>query len=163
MPRTIRGSYSSKCKTLSPYSRNSKSGMKNGGAAGPSGDMQEFQGFLGQLKDVMERLAKKLNPTGIRKVSSRVTWSLWGKEDVLEGLRTIERFKSLLIAWLGMDISTSVQDITSALEDAADNQRMNHDGSQRPVYSQPLSSGCAARDLQIRLGCCMESAYNSLC
>jgi hypothetical protein len=60
--------------------------MKNGGAAGPSGGMQEFQGFFGQLKDVMERLAKKLDPTGIRKVSSRVTWSLWGKEDVLEGV-----------------------------------------------------------------------------
>jgi hypothetical protein len=79
---------------------------KNDRAAGPSGGMHEFQGSLVQLKGAMERLARKLDPTGgIRKVSSRLTWSLWGKEDVLEGLRTIERFKSLLIAWFGMDIS----------------------------------------------------------
>jgi hypothetical protein len=29
---------------------------------------------------------------------------VWGKEDVLEGLNSIERFKSSAIAWVGLDI-----------------------------------------------------------
>ncbi|KAJ7706762.1 ankyrin repeat-containing domain protein [Mycena rosella] len=59
------------------------------------------------------------------KISSRVAWPLWGKEDVEEGLNTIERFKSLLNVWLGMDIWKSARDITASIEDVAEEQRVN--------------------------------------
>ncbi|KAJ6532735.1 hypothetical protein DFH09DRAFT_133233 [Mycena vulgaris] len=47
------------------------------------------------------RLTKKLDSHGI---STRLIWPLWGKEDVQEGLNTIERFKSSVNIHLGMDI-----------------------------------------------------------
>ncbi|KAJ7453169.1 ankyrin repeat-containing domain protein [Mycena latifolia] len=64
---------------------------------------------LMQLKGTMERLTKKLSPADVLKVSNRLTWPLWGKEDVQEGLDSIERFKSLLNAWLEMNIWNSTQ------------------------------------------------------
>ncbi|KAJ7814598.1 hypothetical protein B0H14DRAFT_3476891 [Mycena olivaceomarginata] len=71
--------------------------------AGRTTGMQEV-GALIELKRTMERLTKKLDSDGISKFSSRLTWPLWGKEDVQEGLNSIERFKGLAIAWLGLDI-----------------------------------------------------------
>jgi hypothetical protein len=67
--------------------------------------MQTVQKPLEALKETMERLEKTLKPAGIvRKVTTRITWPLWGKDDIREGLDTIERSKSLLILWLGKDI-----------------------------------------------------------
>ncbi|KAJ7697630.1 ankyrin repeat-containing domain protein [Mycena rosella] len=77
--------------------------------AGMTSGMQEFSQPLSELKRMMERLTKKLAPGGISKVSTRIAWPMWGKEDIEDGLSTIERFKSLLSAWLGMDIWDSTQ------------------------------------------------------
>ncbi|KAJ7319335.1 hypothetical protein DFH08DRAFT_390668 [Mycena albidolilacea] len=78
--------------------------VKNNGA-----QMQEIEGCLIDLKGMMERLTKKLDPKDIAHISSRLTWSLWRKEDVQEALDTIERFKSLVNAWLGVDVWDSAQ------------------------------------------------------
>ncbi|KAJ6554334.1 ankyrin repeat-containing domain protein [Mycena capillaripes] len=79
-----------------------------------------------QLKEMIERLTKKLSLEGIQKSSGRLTWSLWGREDVQDGLNTIERFKSLVNVWLGVDISDSAEEIASALSDIAEEQRIDH-------------------------------------
>ncbi|KAJ7453550.1 hypothetical protein B0H11DRAFT_272721 [Mycena galericulata] len=135
---------------LDPLMRELDRTINDGEATGISRGMQEFEGSSIQLKTVMERLAKKLNPAGIRKVSNRLTWSLWGKEDVQEGLMTIERSKSLLNAWLGMDILNSAQGIKFALKEAAEMQRVNHDdlfqSVQHVAENQDMSHYTAKRD-----------------
>ncbi|KAJ6561585.1 hypothetical protein B0H10DRAFT_1966461 [Mycena sp. CBHHK59/15] len=90
--------------SLEPLVRELDKRIGSNQAAGWISGMQEFEKPLIQLKGTMERLTKKLNSDGLAKVSNRLTWPLWGKEDIKEGLDTIERFKSLLNAWLGMDI-----------------------------------------------------------
>jgi predicted nuclease with TOPRIM domain len=90
--------------SLEPLIRELDERIKKRNAAGLRSGMQEFEKPLLQLKGTMERLAKKLDVGGTRKVTSRLTWPLWGKDDVQEGLNTIERFKNLLDVWLGMDI-----------------------------------------------------------
>jgi hypothetical protein len=77
--------------------------VKNNGAQ-RTGGMQEIEGSLIDLKGMMERLTKKLDPKDIAHISSRLTWSLWRKEDVQEAMDAIERFKSLVNAWLGVDV-----------------------------------------------------------
>jgi hypothetical protein len=71
---------------------------------GMGSGLQEFIEPLTQLKGMLERLTKELKWEGSSKVYKRLTWPLWGKEDIEEKLRTIERFKSLLSNWLGIDI-----------------------------------------------------------
>ncbi|KAJ7706724.1 ankyrin repeat-containing domain protein [Mycena rosella] len=107
--------------------------------------LQAFAEPLIQLEGLMERLSKKMNSDGASRVSNRLTWSLWGKEDVQKGLITIERFKSLLTAWLGMELWDSTQDILCTLEerridqnyiarsvrDVARNQEQYHDAAER--------------------------------
>ncbi|KAJ6469289.1 hypothetical protein C8R45DRAFT_428125 [Mycena sanguinolenta] len=89
-------------------------------AAGSISAIQKFVTPLEQLKGTMDRLAKKLNPVGASgKVATRLTWSLWGKDDVHEALNTVERFKTLLGVWLGMDIWDSTQGIASAVQGIA--------------------------------------------
>ncbi|KAJ6563653.1 ankyrin repeat-containing domain protein [Mycena vulgaris] len=89
------------------------------------GGMLRFAEPLIQLKETLERLTRN------SKITDRLTWSLWGKDDVQDGLKTIERFKSLLNAWLGMDISLEPYlpdldpDILSIIEDATEEQRIN--------------------------------------
>jgi hypothetical protein len=70
--------------------------------------LQHFKDPLRQLETMLERLVKKLDPDGIKKFSSRLTWPLWGKEDVNGTLQAIERFKSSLTASLGMEISSVI-------------------------------------------------------
>jgi hypothetical protein len=68
--------------------------------------LREFEAPLNQLNVMTVQLAKTLTPGGtVGKAASRLAWPLWGKKDVEEGLRTIERLKTLLNAWLGLDIS----------------------------------------------------------
>ncbi|KAJ7706789.1 hypothetical protein B0H17DRAFT_570141 [Mycena rosella] len=111
---------------LEPLVKELDTRIKEIHTAGQLIGMTEFEEPLVQLKGTMERLTKKLDSTGISKFSSRVTWPLWGKEDVEEGLDTIERFKSLLNAWLGMDIWKSAQDINLSIQDVAEEQRVDH-------------------------------------
>ncbi|KAJ7875837.1 hypothetical protein B0H13DRAFT_2279666, partial [Mycena leptocephala] len=66
-------------------------------AGGSTMALQKFKNPLSQLQGTMKQLAKKLEPTGTsRKVSNRLTWSLWGKDEVNEGLNTIERSKNFI-------------------------------------------------------------------
>ncbi|KAJ7706750.1 hypothetical protein B0H17DRAFT_1174779, partial [Mycena rosella] len=104
-------------RNLEPLIRELDKRIKDSRSAGLTSGVQEFDEPLLQLKAIMERLTNKLGSTGLSKISSRVTWPLWGKDDVVEGLNTIERFKSLLNAWLGMDIWKSAQDITASIKD----------------------------------------------
>ncbi|KAJ7453124.1 hypothetical protein FB451DRAFT_1185377 [Mycena latifolia] len=95
-----------------------------GEAVGKS--MQQLKEPLIQLMETVERLARKLGSARSSKISGRLTWPLWGKEDIQEGLKTIERFKSLLSAFLGIDILEATQDIAFSLEDMTQEQRMKH-------------------------------------
>ncbi|KAJ7453087.1 ankyrin repeat-containing domain protein [Mycena latifolia] len=112
--------------SLEPLVEELEERIKRNQAAGMTSGLQQFEQPLFQLKGMMGRLMKRLNSTGISKVSNQVVWPLWGKEDVEEGLNTIERFKSLLTAWLGMDIWKSAQDITSLIQDFTEEQRIDH-------------------------------------
>ncbi|KAJ7474907.1 ankyrin repeat-containing domain protein [Mycena latifolia] len=91
----------------------------------PSG-LRHLDEQLAPLEEMMQRLKAKLDPGGISKVSSRLTWALWGKEDVHEGLKMIERFKSSLSVWLGMDNWDSTRDITTFLQNIVEDTRTNH-------------------------------------
>ncbi|KAJ7789951.1 hypothetical protein B0H14DRAFT_2626565 [Mycena olivaceomarginata] len=95
---------------LAPLMKEVEERIKRAQSVRSGGGIQHFNEPLIQLDVVMRRLAKKLEPAGgVSRVSNRLTWPMWGKEDIQEGLRTIERFKSLLNAWLGIDILTSAQ------------------------------------------------------
>ncbi|KAF7338853.1 hypothetical protein MSAN_02208300 [Mycena sanguinolenta] len=88
--------------------------------AGAIRAVQKFIKPLEQLKGTMDQLAKKLNPVGTSgKIANRLTWSLWGKDDVHEALNTVERFKTLLGVWLSMDICFTSVGIASAMQDVA--------------------------------------------
>ncbi|KAF7344146.1 Ankyrin [Mycena venus] len=93
------------------------------GQGGLSSGLGQFEKPLIQLEGILKRLTNDLTSKGIY---SRLTWPLWGKEDVQDGLDTIERFKSLLDLCLGMDIWDSTQDIGVAIKDLAEEQRTNH-------------------------------------
>ncbi|KAJ6551881.1 ankyrin repeat-containing domain protein [Mycena capillaripes] len=102
--------------------------IKDSQTAGSTSTIQKFKEPLNQLKGTMERLAKKLEPsTGTtRKVSNRLTWSMWGRDEVHEGLNTVERSKNLLSIWLAMDIWNSTQGIASTFQEVTKNQQINH-------------------------------------
>ncbi|KAJ6531019.1 ankyrin repeat-containing domain protein [Mycena capillaripes] len=58
---------------------------------------------------------------------AQLSWPLWGKDEVYEGLDTIERFKSFLNLWLGMSIWDCTQEISSTVKDIAEEQRIKHE------------------------------------
>jgi hypothetical protein len=90
---------------LQPFITELHQGLTGSPSAGAIGAAQKFQKPLDQLEGTMKRLAKKLDPPSTtRRISTRLTWTLWTKDEVREGLDTIERCKSLLGVWLGMDI-----------------------------------------------------------
>jgi hypothetical protein len=89
---------------LEPLIRELDQRIQNNRVAGLTRGLKEFTGSLTQLKGMLERLTKELKWDGSSKVSKRFIWPLWGKEDIEEKLKAIERFKSLLNNWLGMDI-----------------------------------------------------------
>ncbi|KAJ7485276.1 ankyrin repeat-containing domain protein [Mycena latifolia] len=116
----------SEIESLEPLVKELDNRIKSNQATGLISGLQEFETPLIQLKTTMERLTRKLDSSGISKVSNRVIWPLWGKEDIEEGLNTIERFKSLLNAWLGMDIWKSGQDMASSIQDLAQEHKVSH-------------------------------------
>ncbi|KAJ7129926.1 hypothetical protein C8R46DRAFT_678042 [Mycena filopes] len=87
--------------------------------------LQELEGPLNALRGTMMRLTEKLRP-GAFKISSHLTWPLWGKEDVHEGLSEIERFKGLINVWFGLDIWDAAQDTIAVVRDTAEAQRVDH-------------------------------------
>ncbi|KAF7328594.1 hypothetical protein MSAN_02480300 [Mycena sanguinolenta] len=77
---------------------------------------------------------KKLRRSG-RWNFRRLTWPLWGKEDVQEGFDIVERFKGLIVIWLELDIWDFAQETAreyhdhtlAAIQEAAEEQRIDHD------------------------------------
>ncbi|KAJ7027220.1 hypothetical protein C8F04DRAFT_1294713 [Mycena alexandri] len=118
------------------------------------GGVGHLQDVLLQLRAEMEKLTKKLDSYGsISQVSGRLTWPLWGKEDVQHGLDTIERFKSVVELWLAIDIrselySRQVHHIASDIEDVAGDLRKHYSESteEQRVNNQYLSK--SVRDIK---------------
>ncbi|KAF7335742.1 Ankyrin repeat domain containing protein [Mycena venus] len=101
--------------------------INSGQSIGLPQSLRRLDEQLVPLEEMMQRLKTKLDSGGISKVSARVSWALWGKEDVHEGLNAIERFKSSLSVWLGMDNWKSTRDITTFLQNIVDETRTNHE------------------------------------
>ncbi|KAJ7484413.1 ankyrin repeat-containing domain protein [Mycena latifolia] len=114
--------------------------------------MQELKEPLIQLERTMKRLTRKLDPRGISKFSSRLAWPLWGKEDVQDGLSTIERFKSLLIAWMEMDIWDSAQEISGSIKRSARAQREYHDDIVSVITDEAEQQRIAHNDIFTLVG-----------
>ncbi|KAJ7706659.1 ankyrin repeat-containing domain protein [Mycena rosella] len=72
--------------------------------ASDSTGIQNIGDSLAKLNSMVDGLNRKLDGAGRSKVYTRISWPLWGKKEVEEGLKTIERFKTLISAWLGIDI-----------------------------------------------------------
>jgi hypothetical protein len=67
------------------------------------GGLQSLKAPLLDFKETMERIAKRLRSAG-SKIPKALSWTLWNKDEVEADLAKIERFKTLLNAWLGLDI-----------------------------------------------------------
>ncbi|KAJ7816855.1 hypothetical protein B0H14DRAFT_3743119 [Mycena olivaceomarginata] len=64
---------------------------------GATSTIQRFEQPLKTLEETMKQLTQKLQPNGpIRKLFTRLTWPLWGKDDVRDVLNTIERSQGWL-------------------------------------------------------------------
>ncbi|KAJ7485323.1 hypothetical protein FB451DRAFT_1392076 [Mycena latifolia] len=132
--------------SLEPLVKELDRRIKSNQAAGMTSGLQQFEPLI-QLKRTMERLTKKLDSTGISKVSSRVVWPLWGKKDIEEGLNTIERLKSLLNSWLGMDIWSDLtqehrvahNQTISNLKDATEEHRTDYTNIAKSIRDVALN------------------------
>ncbi|KAJ6474489.1 hypothetical protein C8R47DRAFT_710341 [Mycena vitilis] len=104
------------------------------------GGLKDLEEPLTHLDGILKRLTKYLN------TYTRMTWPLWGKTEVEDGLRTIERLKTLFIAWSGMRTADSVQgrlastyhgllteraDVASTISELGQEQRLYHESSLR--------------------------------
>jgi hypothetical protein len=66
---------------------------------GATSAVQRFEQPLKTLEETMKLLTQKLQPNGlIRKLFTRLTWPLWGKDDVRDVLNTIQRSQGWLNA-----------------------------------------------------------------
>ena len=90
---------------LDPLLRELDRRIQHAQATKPRSVLQNFAVPLGQLKEILQWVTKRLAPKGgLSKATSRLAWPLWGKEEVEKKLRTVERFKSLILSWLELDI-----------------------------------------------------------
>jgi hypothetical protein len=64
--------------------------------------IQKLEKPLEQLKGTMEHIARKLGSTN-KVGSTALIWTFWNKTDVDADLAKIERFKTVLNAWLLLD------------------------------------------------------------
>ncbi|KAJ7242067.1 hypothetical protein C8J57DRAFT_1477581 [Mycena rebaudengoi] len=111
---------------LKPLLEELQKRITTGHSLGWVNSMQQFKEPLIQLQRVIADLTRKLKSSGrVSKVLSRLSWPLRGKEDAEKELGTVERFKSLLITCLAMDIWESAQeqrqdhrDILKSVQDA---------------------------------------------
>jgi hypothetical protein len=71
-----------------------------------SGILQRMKSLLADFKATMERFTEKLRPGEgpLSKFSKRLTWTMWSKKEAQEYLSKFEQFKSLLNAWLLVDL-----------------------------------------------------------
>ncbi|KAJ7816834.1 hypothetical protein B0H14DRAFT_3475013 [Mycena olivaceomarginata] len=80
--------------------------------AGATSAIQRFEQPLKTLEETMKQLAQKLQPNGpIRKLFTRLTWLLWGKDDVHDGWLNV---------CLGMDIWDFTRGASSAVKDVGE-------------------------------------------
>ncbi|KAJ7031269.1 hypothetical protein C8F04DRAFT_1263092 [Mycena alexandri] len=100
------------------------------------GSIQQFKTPLVQMKETLERLTRNMESSGLAKISRRLIWPLWGKEEIYESLARVERFKSFLAIWLGMDIWDSMSPTPSGI---VEQQKINHESAN--LSSQRLSDG----------------------
>ncbi|KAJ7291420.1 ankyrin repeat domain-containing protein [Mycena rebaudengoi] len=64
--------------------------------------LQKLEKPLGQLKETMENITRKLGSAN--KVGSKaLVWTFWSKKEVDEDMAKIERFKAVLNTWLVLD------------------------------------------------------------
>ncbi|KAK6996934.1 hypothetical protein R3P38DRAFT_3626400 [Favolaschia claudopus] len=111
---------------LEPLLKALRTRIDNAGAEN-SGGMQGLESSLFEVKGIMDRLAKKLDPQGISKFSSRLAWPLWGKKDIDEGLKVIERFKTLANACMVLDLWDSTKEIFQFLQNLSLDQKDHQD------------------------------------
>ncbi|KAJ7154140.1 ankyrin repeat-containing domain protein [Mycena filopes] len=104
------------------------------------------------MNQTLECLTKKMGSTRLAKMSTRLAWPLWGKEEIHKALTTVERFKSFLTLWLGMDIWDSVKDISAAVRDMAEEQKIHQDSTVKAVQvsTQHLKDDHEHLELAIR-------------
>ncbi|KAJ6563577.1 hypothetical protein DFH09DRAFT_1476179 [Mycena vulgaris] len=103
---------------------------------------------LGQLNTMLDGLAQRLSPAGLIGAYHRGSWPLWGKKEVqVERLKVIERFKSLISAWLGIDVWDATQQqkenhcaMLEAVKDAARDLEDHQDRKQRDEIIEWWSS-----------------------
>ncbi|KAJ7705058.1 hypothetical protein B0H16DRAFT_1482453 [Mycena metata] len=97
-------------KGLKPLLAGLDTRIKASKSVGVVNGIQQFEEPLVRLNAILNRLTKKLDKGGgTANTYSRLAWPLWGKNELQEGLNTIERFKSLLGTWLAIDIWESTQ------------------------------------------------------
>ncbi|KAF7371449.1 hypothetical protein MSAN_00781900 [Mycena sanguinolenta] len=121
--------------SLEPLLKELDDRIQRSQAAESTSAIQKFEEPLIELRTVTERLMKKLRRSG-RWNFRRLTWPLWGKEDVQEGFDIVERFKGLIVIWLELDIWDFAQETAreyhdhtlAAIQEAAEEQRIDHDG-----------------------------------
>ncbi|KAJ7605877.1 ankyrin repeat-containing domain protein [Roridomyces roridus] len=101
--------------------------------AGLEKSILDFAKPPSQLKEIMERLVRKLDSAKPAEMTRCLAWSLWGKDDVREALDIIERFKSLLNAWLGIHVWNSTRDVVSAIHDFVEDQQTRQDCTTRAI------------------------------
>ncbi|KAJ7241278.1 ankyrin repeat-containing domain protein [Mycena rebaudengoi] len=95
--------------------------------------LQKLEKPLGQIKETMEHINRKLGSA--KKVGSRtLIWAFWSKKEVDEDLAKIERFKTVLNAWLildnwdiGQQQEKNYNQLRTELGTISHNQREYHD------------------------------------
>ncbi|KAJ7291398.1 ankyrin repeat-containing domain protein [Mycena rebaudengoi] len=110
--------------------------------------IQKLKKPLGQLKETMENITRKLGPAN--NVGSKpLIWTFWNKKEADEDMAKIERFKAVLNAWLLLDTWDVGQQqeknhsrLLTEVKNLAQNEQDFHDsaGSALSEISKTLSS-----------------------
>ncbi|KAJ7291088.1 hypothetical protein C8J57DRAFT_1704769 [Mycena rebaudengoi] len=95
---------------LKPLLKEMQRRMPDGHSTG-SVATEQLKASLVKLEKTVKYLTVRFDTgSGPLKFSKRLTWTLWSKEYAIEDLDRIERFKSLLNSWLGMDVWSAAQE-----------------------------------------------------
>ncbi|KAJ6496280.1 ankyrin repeat-containing domain protein [Mycena sanguinolenta] len=112
---------------LKPLIRKLDSLAKQNSTSAGSEMLRQWEEPLEQLETIMRRLTRKANLSGIQQFSSRLTWAMWGKDDVQQALDAVERYKGLFNTWLALDTWTLAQDLSSSISKAAQENTADHE------------------------------------
>ncbi|KAJ6618678.1 hypothetical protein B0H10DRAFT_1222751 [Mycena sp. CBHHK59/15] len=98
--------------------------------------IQQLKDPLARFEETMKRFSDKLRAASgpWSKVSKQLTWTLWNKKEASEELNKIERFKSLVNAWLAIDLwdiaqtqQQNLDDLVQRVKDAFEEQKQEQD------------------------------------